>query len=140
MTNSTTGRDGFSDQPLLRVNFEVNNTGERELVYSPPGVSHTEFAPSLMTGEVQVPQATFSPTVAVDGAQTSRASIAGGGSYTGFLLFEAPAPDVTSLQLSLPAKRFDSTGVIRIDLSYTHREVPAPAELTPQVIEAAPAE
>ena len=138
MTDTTASRAGFSGRPLLRVNFQVNNTGEAELVYAPPGVSNTEYAPTLTAGEAPIARATFSPTLSVDGAQTSRAPIPAGGSYTGFLLFEAPAADVTALRLTLPGKRFGSTGVIRIDIPHQHREVPAPAELTPQVVEATP--
>ena len=138
MTDTTTARAGFSGRPLLRVTFQVNNTGESELVYAPPGVSNTEHAPTLTAGETPIARATFGPTVAVDGAQTSRASIAAGTSYTGFLLFEAPAPDVTSLRLTLPGKRFGSTGVIRVDIPHTHTEVPEPPELTPEVVEAPP--
>lgn len=136
LTNSTDGRDGFSERPLLKLTFEVTNTGESELVYAPPGVSNTEYPPTLSSGQTPVARAAFAPTITVEGAQTSRASIPAGGSYTGFLLFEAPAPDVTQLRFTIPGKRFGSTGLIRVDIPHTHTEVPEPEELTPQEIQA----
>lgn len=136
LTESTSGRAGFSERPLLKVTFQVNNTGDSELVYAPPGVSNTEYPPTLSAGETPIARASFQPTIAVDGAQTTRAPIPAGSSYTGFLLFEAPAPDVTQLRFTIPGKRFGSTGLVRVDIPHVHTEVPQPDALTPQVIEA----
>lgn len=138
LTNTTDGKDGFSGHPVLKITFRVDNTGDAPLVYAPPRVSNSEAAPSLAAGLALIPSATFEPTITVAGADTARVTIPAGESHTGFWLFEPPAADVTSLRLTLPGKRFGSTGAIRVDIPYAHQDVPEPAALTPQVVEATP--
>ncbi len=138
LTNTTDGKAGFSDRPVLKVAFRVDNTGDAPLIYAPPGVSNSEAPPVLSAGVAPIASASFAPTINVEGADTARVTIPAGGNHSGFWLFEAPAADVTSLRLTLPGKRFGSTGVIRVEIPYAHQEVPEPEALTPQVVEAPP--
>ncbi|MFT6399402.1 MAG: hypothetical protein ACJAYU_004167 [Bradymonadia bacterium] len=138
LTNTTDGNAGFSDHAVLKISFRLDNTSDAPIVYAPPRVSNSEAPPTLSGGLAPIASAAFAPTISVEGADTSRVSVPAGGSHTGFWLFEPPVADVTSLRLSLPGKRFGSTGAIRVDIPYAHHDVPEPEALTPQVVEGTP--
>ena len=136
LESPTAPRGGFTNAPVLRVNFEVTNNGTDALTYMPPEANRTIGAPVLTTGDgssiarVQLPTGSTSP-----GHVTERTNIAAGATFTGAFLFEQPAASVTRLNLQLPGKRFDSTGLIRVAFDFAHQSVPVPPELTPVTIQ-----
>jgi hypothetical protein len=131
---------GYSDGPLVRVDFTVENTGDSTIEYIPAEASNRYHPPILLTGDGQpVPRATFSPGVRALDKRTERQQIGAGERYQNFLLFQRPPEGTTALRLVVPGARFGGTGLVRVDLPFTWSDPAQPAELTPRVIEA-PAE
>ena len=136
LTSASEG-EGFSDQPLMVVRFELTNTGTTTSEWVPVSADGRFDAPSLTTldGEA-VAQASFPPGVSPDDAATSRQAVGAGETYRGAMLFERPGQGVSQLRLTLPGKRVGSTGLIRALVSYTWADPAEPAELTPREITA----
>lgn len=136
LESPTAPRGGFTSAPVMRVNFEVTNTGTDALTYLPPEANRTIGAPVLTTGDgssvarVQLPTGSTAP-----GHITERTNIAAGATFNGAFLFEQPAASVTQLNLQLPGKRFDAIGLIRVAFEFAHQTVPVPPELTPVTIQ-----
>lgn len=136
LTNTTAQSEGFSQEPLLRIDFTATNTGEASIEYVPAAASNQFDPPTLVTSDGSpVERASFGPGITAAGAATARVPIAPGQSYNGVMYFRRPPATETELLLSLPAARLGSPGVIRVAVPYTHADPPEPAELTPRVIE-----
>ncbi len=137
LSSSMAERGGFTNAPVLKVNFEVRNTGTDVLTYMPPEANRTLGAP-ILTGadgtsiaRVQLPSGATH-----EGHITERTPIAPGESLQAAFLFEQPAASITQLQLQLPGKRFDATGLVRVAFDFAHQAVPEPPELTPAPVAA----
>lgn len=137
MTNSTDGKAGFSEAPLLRIDFALANTGESTIEYLPTSATN-RYNPAVLHTDAgaTVPRATFPPNITVDGLQTAARQIGPGERFENFMLFERPAAEVSSLRLVIPGARLGSTGIVRVELPYAWEDPAEPAELTPQVVEA----
>lgn len=136
LVNSTDGKEGFSESPLLRIDFTVENTGASTIEYLPTAASNRYAAPSLSTeAGTTVPRATFPPGVTAVDHRNQAQQIGPGESFSNFMLFQRPAPDVSALRLVVPGARIGGTGLVRVTIPYAWADPPEPAELTPRVVE-----
>jgi hypothetical protein len=139
LQSPTAQRGAFTSAPVLKVNFEVTNTGSEPLTYLPPEANRSLHAPALSDGQggviarAQLPSGATHP-----GHINERTSIAPGATLHASFLFEQPSTSVEALTLQLPARRFGGTGLIRIAMPFRHQSVPVPPELTPQPVAPTP--
>ncbi len=137
LRNTTNDEAGFSTAPLLKIDFTINNTSDATIEYIPAAASNRFHPPVLQTDAGStVARSTFAAGIVPEGALTERKQIGPGESYSGFMLFERPAAEVSNLRLVVAAARLGSHGLIRVDVPYTFADPAQPDELTPQVIDA----
>ena len=131
------GTAGYSDAPLVHVRFRVTNQGSTTREFVPVEANRSLDAPSVATTEgTTLGRAEFPARVAATERAATRQAIAPGESYDGVLLFERPAPTTTGLVVRLPGVRLGTTGLAQFSIPYTYADPPAPADLTPRVIDA----
>ena len=128
-TNDSAQGEGFSSDPLLKVNFEIKNTSEQPITYDP---SHrdlgTRGAALFGKGETYK-RVKFAATTAVVSLKSDPVEIAPGDSVQDFVLFERPSKDADQLSFEYPANLFGGTGIARVSVDYEYAEPPVPKEL-----------
>lgn len=128
-TNDSAQGEGFSSDPLLKVNFEIENTSQQPITYDP---SHRDLgvrgAALFGKGETYK-RVKFTATTSVVGQKSDPVEIPPGGSVQDFVLFERPPKDASQLSFEYPAKLFGGTGIVRVRLDYEYAEPPLPKEL-----------
>lgn len=126
------GKNGFSSSPLLRLQFEVTNTGSTTIEYVPLRANRGIDAPTLLDEHGSpVETASFEDGITVTGFVNERRQIGPGESFRSFLLFRRPTTTSGQLTFVMSGKRVSSTGLIRVAIPYEQREVPVPEELRP---------
>jgi hypothetical protein len=126
------GKDGFSSSPLLRLNFEITNTGTTTIEYIPLRANRGIDAPTLLDEHGSpVEAAAFEDGITVPNFIHERRQIGAGETFRSFLLFRRPTSTSGALTFVMPGKRVGSTGLIRISVPYQQREIPIPEALRP---------
>jgi hypothetical protein len=129
--------EGFSQNPLLRVDYTLTNTGSATLQYIPVEASNAIAAPTLVDAAgLPIPRAEFQPGIAPVDQFVQRRQVAAGETISNYLLFQRPEQGTSDLTLFIAGKRFDSTGLVRVTMPFTWADPPQPAELTPVVVPA----
>ncbi len=121
--------EGFSSDPLLRVDFEIKNTSDAPITYRP---SHRDVGgrgASLFGAAESFKRVKFSATTIVEGQKDGAVQLAPGDSVKDFVLFERPTEGTQQLNFEYPAALFGGSGIARVKLDYEYANPPLPEEL-----------
>lgn len=129
-TNDTVQGEGYSSDPLLKISYKVENTGDQPLTYSP---SHRDVAgsrnASLYTVDQTFRRVRFSATTKVEGQVNDDTDIKPGESVTDLTTFERPPEEIDTLTFEYPAHHFGGSGLVRVEIAYEYADPGLPDEL-----------
>lgn len=127
---------GISNAPLMKIAFELTNTGGEAATYRPTRERGAVAFPTLLQPDgSSVPRATFNAAVKVVGQKDTRQQVPPGETVEDFILFQRPPQGVGSLRFIFPGKRIGGSGQGRVELNYQYANPQKPAEWLPPVEE-----
>ncbi len=122
--------EGYSSDPLFKVTYKIENTGEETLTYNP---SHRDVAgtrgAALYADGKTIKRVKPAATAIPEGQIDDRTEIEPGKSLTDISLFERPAKDSASVIFEYPANHFGGSGLMRVEIDYEHKDPELPKEL-----------
>lgn len=129
----TDGKEAVSRDPLLRIDFEVENTSEKSIEYLPTMLSGGVDFPALVDQRDSVQnRATFHADVDVVGQVRERKTVAPGEKIKDFILFDRPTRGVEDLRLYYPGRRLGGTGLVEISMPYEWANPALPKDFQPK--------
>lgn len=127
------GKEAVSRDPLLRIDFEVENTSDKPIEYLPTMMSGGVDFPALVDQRDSVQnRATFRAEVDVVGQVRTRKNLAPGEKVKDFILFDRPTRGVENLRLYYPGRRLGGTGLVEISLPYEWETPELPKDFQPK--------
>ncbi len=132
---NTSGEEGITGQPVVKLELAISNTGGEALTYRPPNTSRDLRTPSLVGADmVPLNFATFPAGITVAGRITAASPIAAGATINEVLYFDRPAQgSAGNLTFLFHGKRVGRTGLTRVNVPYTWSDPPLPEEWRPPV-------
>lgn len=127
--------EGFSKEPVFRVDFEIKNGGKEAMTYEPGHrITGEGLAMALLQdgGSGRYMRAYFGADRDVEGQTGVRESIDAGATHKDFAIFERPPKGVDALQLQVPGKILGGPGLIRVKIPYKWEDPSKPKELEPK--------
>lgn len=127
------GKEAVSRDPLLRIDFVVENTSEKAIEYLPTMLSGGVDFPALVDQRDSVQnRATFHADVDVVGQVRERKLLAPGEKIKDFILFDRPTRGVEDLRLYYPGRRLGGSGLVEIALPYEWTNPALPKDFRPK--------
>jgi hypothetical protein len=129
-TKDTAQGEGYSSEPLFKVNYEIKNTGKEPVEYEPThrDVKGTRGA-SLFSSEGTYSRVRLPPTTEAVGQVQKDKELTAGEKVEDFALFEMPDEGVEELTFEYPASQFGQNGLIRVRIPYEHSVPEKPEEI-----------
>lgn len=121
--------EGYSKEPLLRIDYTINNGGDAGISYEPNHRTQGAAGARLSSDEGSHDRVQFGPTADAIGQVQGRQAIAAGAEIKDFVLFELPGDEVKAVVLEVPASLFGGAGVARVRLPYDATKPAMPAEM-----------
>ena len=133
-TEDTVQGEGYSTNPLLKLTYTIENTGDQPLEYEPNHRAVAGAVGARLSSQEKGAhkRVQFSPSTSPVGQLRGETELAPGKTLTDYVLFEQPDEQVTTLSLEFPASLFEAKGVARVAFAYDHVVPPRPAELDPK--------
>lgn len=128
-TSDTSQGEGFSSDPLLKITYEIENTGSETINYDPSHRSVGGRGASLFGKGDTYKRVKFAPTTSVEGQSEGTTQIEPGKSVTDFVLFDRPPEGAGQLTFEYPAALFNQQGIARVAIDYEYADPPIPEEL-----------
>lgn len=129
-TKDSVQGEGFSADPLYRVNYKVENRGEEAFEYEP---SHRDVkgvrGAALSSAKGAYSRVRLQPTTSAVGQVVKDKELGPGDSVEDFSLFELPDKDAESVLFEFPASHVGQAGVIRVRIPYSHEVPEKPEEI-----------
>lgn len=129
-TKDSAEGEGFSSEPLYKVNYEIKNTGKEPVEYEPThrDVKGTRGA-TLFSSEGTYSRVRLPPTTTAVGQVQKDTELEAGDTVKDFALFEMPDEDAEQLTFEYPASQFGQNGLIRVRIPYEHSVPEKPKEI-----------
>jgi len=127
--NDSAQGEGFSSEPLYKIDLTIKNDSEGPVRYEPGHKAVGARGSALFSAKDSFKRVRFPGTTTVVGQLETR-TIEPGEEATDFVLFDAPGREVNSLSFEFPAAQFGRAGLARFELPFEFVEVPKPKELT----------
>ncbi|MGM0558685.1 MAG: hypothetical protein ACQEVA_20030 [Myxococcota bacterium] len=129
-TTDTAQGEGYSSDPLFKVNYEIKNTGNEPVDYEPAhrDVKGTRGA-SLYSKEGTYSRVRLPPTTQAVGQVQRDKELEAGDKVEDFALFEMPDKGAEELTFEYPARQFGQSGLIRVRIPYEHSVPEKPEEI-----------
>jgi hypothetical protein len=121
--------DGYSKEPLLRIDYTVSNGSEEGLSYEPNHRTQGAAGARLSSDEGSYSRVQFGASAEAVGQVNGKQALAAGGSVKDFVLFELPGDEVKSVVLEVPASLFGAAGIARVKLPYDATKPALPEEM-----------
>lgn len=123
------GEEGFSNEPVLRLDYTIENTTDESIDYNPDHDDLTgRDGPLIRSGDIDFARVRFpGDTAPVD--QKTETEIEAEESIEDYAVFERPSRATESATFVLSASHFDRTGTVRVDFSFEPEDVEEPEEL-----------
>ena len=121
--------EGFSQDPVFKVPFTLENKGAAPVQYDPGHVRIGDALGMSLTevgGAGRFLRVRFGGDREVVGQIRSATTIEPGKSITDFAVFERPAKQIEKVRLRIPGRLFGGEGLLRIDMPYTFADPPKP--------------
>lgn len=130
-TKDTAQGEGFTSEPLFKITYTIENSGEEPFEYEPThrDVKGTRGA-TLFSKEGTYSRVRLPPTTTAVDQIVKDKELAPGDKATDFALFEMPDESASTLTLEYPASQFGQRGLIRIEIPYEHKVPEKPEEIT----------
>lgn len=128
-TDDAAQGEGYSSDPLLKIAYEITNTGQEPLTYEPGHRNVGGRGASLYGKADTFKRVRFPGTTSVEGQQRKESKIAPGESVKDFVLFEKPNEDQTVV-LEFPASSFEQSGLARVSFEVSAEAPEMPEALT----------
>ena len=128
-TKDSAQGEGFSSDPLLKIDYKVTNTSDQPITYNPAHRDVGGRGAALFGKGQTYKRVKFAATTAVEGQMDGAVQVAPGESVEDFVLFERPAEGAEQLVFEYPASLFGGQGIARVRLEYEHKTPPLPKEL-----------
>lgn len=129
-TQDSAQGEGFSSEPLYKVNYKIKNTGKDAVEYEPThrDVKGTRGA-SLFSSEGTYSRVRLPPTTSAVGQVQKDKELEAGEEVSDFALFEMPDEDAEKLTFEYPASQFGQNGLVRVRIPYEHSVPEKPEEI-----------
>jgi hypothetical protein len=126
-TKDNAGLEGYSEDPLLKVAFEITNGGKEPITYEPGHRELGQRGAALYGKSDTFKRVRFPATNVVDQLDKDQ-KLPPGESVTDFVLFEKPDADQTVV-LEFPASKFGQAGLARVSFDVNAKSPDKPEEL-----------
>lgn len=122
-------KDAISRDPLLRIAFQVKNTGDAPMNYTPTVLSSGIDFPALTDqNDALQNRAIFVAGVEIEGQHREVQTIAPGATIRDAIYFDRPPRSVETLKLLYPGRRLGGSGLVRVEFPYTWADPEVPEE------------
>ena len=127
--------DGYSTNPLLRIDYTLKNTGDTPVTYDPShrATGDVIVARLISPEEGSQKRAQFGATAFPEGQVASVTTLAPGDTLSDYLLFAPPSQNVSTLTLEYPGSIFSQQGIARVRFDYDPTVPPMPEEMKKKV-------
>ena len=129
-TRDTLQGEGYSSEPLFKVEYEVANKGAEPISYDPAHRAVGVRGAALYGKDATFKRVKFASSTTVDGQMNGTTAIQPNGKIKDFVLFDRPPQGNSELTFEYPAALFGGSGLGRVAISYEYKDPPKPAELT----------
>ncbi|RAL20597.1 hypothetical protein DL240_16330 [Lujinxingia litoralis] len=123
-------KEGYSDEPVLRVDYKLTNTTDSALTFDP---GHRDLSgrqgARLHSTTGALNRVRLPSNTSAEGQLEREAELAPGASVTDFALFERP-DQAQSLTFELAADHFARSGKVRVSIPFEPADVAQPEEMT----------
>lgn len=121
--------DGFSNDPVLRIAYTIENTSEQAVSYDPAHGDLTgNQGPLVQSLDVDFNRARF-PADSTPVGQVGSVAVEPGDSVEDFATFEPPEEPAENATFILSGSHFEQSGRVRVSFSYEPEEVEEPEQL-----------
>lgn len=128
-TDDSAQGEGFSSEPLFKIDYEIKNTSGEAIPYDPAHRDLTGRGASLFGKESTFKRVKFAATTSIEGQQPGTSMIEAGDTLKDFVLFDRPPEGVGQLSFEYPASLFGQRGIARYQIDYEYANPPLPEEL-----------
>ncbi len=128
-TDDSAQGEGFSSEPLLKVNYSITNNSEEPILYDPAHRDLGGRGASLFGKEATYKRVKFAATTSIEGQITGTTQVDPGDTLKDFVLFDRPGEGVSQLSFEYPAALFGQRGIARYQIDYQYEDPPLPEEL-----------
>lgn len=128
-TTDTLQGDGFSSEPLLKVRYQIENTGSEPVNYDPAHRAVGGRGAALYGKDTTFKRVKFASSTTVEGQRDGTTVVAPGQKLEDFVLFDRPPEGTGELTFEYPATLFGGSGLARFVLDYEYSNPPTPKEL-----------
>lgn len=124
------GGVGYGSGALFQLFFEVTNTSDQPITYTPIALTTSPLDLPELNGSMGViPLAQFGSDVIFEGRLSEETIIPPSETISDHYLFMPPTSEGT-LHLTVPGKRLGGSGLVRVDIPFTMVTPPEPEDLT----------
>lgn len=122
--------EAYSSDPLFVVSYQIKNDSGETVTYEP---DHRDVAGSraaaLYDGDEQIPRAKLPASASPKDQVAEATDVEAGDAVNDYALFELPPKEADELTFEYPSRRFDRTGLIRVEIPYEYDKPDEPDEL-----------